>query len=289
MPTQNLNKSSRALLSLTVLLSSILFSTFSLAQEANNSSSQSAADESKKVPAFSGSIQMARSTSLNDYQDGTRKDGMDYAARFKFRMTEKYALRLDGSFSQDLRNSDSNDFNDVSITLLRSPLNLGRLFKMGFSLSALVPTSKDSRIRQNLKSAAAAGASLAINPEKLIEGLSIGGGVSVKKNIHEYTTAIDGSVNTEYSSGQSLSIAYQHSTGFGFSFEFIHKNGVTYQNNLKEAFEHTEELGYSLNEALALAVGHTNSGSMLKANGDMNLALINPISSMVYGSVNVAF
>jgi len=233
---------------------------------------------------------LARSTSLVDFQDGTRKDGMDYLTRFNLKLNKDYNLRLDGGYSQDLKNSDSNDFGDTSLSLVRKPVAVGRTFMMGYSLAAIAPTSKDSHVRQNLQAGTSASLITMINPDRLIPGWAIVSGISFRKNFHQYDTAIDGSVNTAYSSSQSISITYDFPIGITLSGEFAHKNAWTYQNNVKEAFEHTEEVGYAFNKTVSAAVGHTNSGNALKANGqDSNIELVNENTSLIYASTTVAF
>lgn len=262
----------------------------STSEEDKGTSTSTMNSPSNQPPALTGLIQIARSTSLIDYQDGSRKDSLDYQTRLSLKLNTNYSLRLDSGYSQDLKNSENNDFGDSSLTLARAPTPLGKLFLLGGSMSAVAPTSKDSRIRQGLQTAFSTGFNLAINPKRLLPGVSIAGSASVRKNVHQYETALDGSVNTEYSSGQSISVAYQNTAGISISGEFIHKNGLTYQGNIKEAFEHTEELGYSINDNLSAAVGHTNAGSILKANGqDSNLALINNNTSIVYVSMGLTF
>ena len=237
-----------------------------------------------------GFVQLARSTSLYDFQDGTRKDGMDYVARFNLNLSKQYLVRVDGSFSQDLNNSDNNDVSDTYISFVRNPSPVGRWVMLGYSLGAVAPTSKDSHTRQNLEGATSAAMIAMINPDRLIPGFAVVGGISIRKNFHSYDTDINGNVNTEYSSAQSISVGYDFASGISLSAQFVHKNGLTYQNNILESFEHSEEIDYGINQNVAIAIGHTNAGSVLKANGvDSNIALIDENASLVYASLTVAF
>ncbi|MDG0815596.1 hypothetical protein [Bdellovibrio svalbardensis] len=276
---------------LTVFLPALFLTTQVFANNnASVASSTTTVQDPRHGSIFSGFVQASRSTSLYDFQDGTRKDGMDYAARFNMKLTKDYTLRLDGGYSQDLVDPQGDDFGDTSLGLLRAPVALGKLIMMGYKVGVVAPTSKASRTLQNMQGAVSGSVSVSINPERLIQGLSIVSGLSLRRNFHQYDTAMNGAVNTQYSSSQSISVGYDWASGVSISGEFIHKNGLTYQNNIKESFEHTEELGYSINDAFAVAVGHTNSGNALKANGvDSNVALIDENSSLVYGSLTVAF
>ncbi len=281
--------------SITGFLATLLLATQVLANNASVASSTTVVQDPRHGSIFSGFIQAARSTSLYDFQDGTRHDGMDYLARFNLKLSKDYTVRLDGGYSQDLNNAQSadptaNDFADTSLSFVRVPVAVGKLVMLGYKVAAIAPTSKASATLQNMQGAASTGLTAMINPDRLIPGLSIVSAISLRRNFHQYDTAMNGSVNTQYSSSQSISVGYDFTSGISISGEFIHKNGLTYQNNIKESFEHTEELGYAINPTFSVAVGHTNAGSALKPNGvDSNVALINENDSMVYGSLTVAF
>lgn len=263
---------------------------------ANNNNNASAASSTTVVQdprhgsIFSGFVQAVGATSLYDYQDGTSSSGLDYSLRFNLKLSKDYTLRLDGSYSQDPKRPQNDDFNDTSLGLVRAPFELGKLIKLGYKVGAVAPTSKKSSTLQNMQGAATAGLTVMINPDRLIPGLAVVSGLSLRRNFHQYDTAMNGEVNTQYSSSQSLSVGYDWAYGISTTVEFVHKNGLTYQNNIKESFEHTEEIGYEINKTISVAVGHTNSGNALKPNGtDSNVSLIDENSSLVYASATVAF
>jgi hypothetical protein len=99
---------------------------------------------------------------------------------------------------------------------------------------------------------------------------------------------VSGATNTQYSSSQSFNADYEIQK-ISFSFEAIHKNGWTYSGAAKEAFEHTEEIGYAVADSFGIAIGHTNGGSVFKSNYDSNISLINENSSTVYGSMSLTY
>lgn len=257
---------------------------------ASVSSSTTVIQDPRHGSIFSGFVSMSRSTNLYDYQDGSRRDGMDYSMRFNLKLSRDYSVRLDGAYSQDLKDKANDDFSDTSLSFVRTPVALGSALLIGYKLGVVAPTSKDSHIRQNLEGATSGSLIAMINPDRLIPGLAIVSGLSLRKNFHQYQTALDGSVNTEYSSTQSLSLSYDFTSNLSLSADFVHRNGLTYQNNIKEAFDLSQELSYGVTKSVTMAVGHTNSGNMLKPNGqDSNLAVVNDNTSIVYGSATVAF
>jgi hypothetical protein len=199
-------------------------------------------------------------------------------------------MRLSGGYSQDLRYSENSDFADTSIALNRTPVKVGRNLLLGYRVSAVAPTSKDSYKRQSLQTALSTALVGMINPDRLIPGLEISGSVSFGRNIHQYETALDGRVNNQYSSAQALAIGYALKYGLSLSAEFIHKNAWSYQNVMRDSFEMSQELGFEFNPAFSVAIGHTNSGSSLRPNGnDSNVQIVDEKASILYGSLTATF
>ncbi|KYG66017.1 hypothetical protein AZI86_02815 [Bdellovibrio bacteriovorus] len=239
---------------------------------------------------WSGYINASRSSSLVDFQDGTRQESADYLTRFSYKFTETYGMRLQGGYSQDMRYSENSDFADTSLSLTRTPGKVGSSLLLGYRVSAVAPTSKDSYKRQSLQTALSTTLVGMINPERLVPSLEISGSVSLGRNIHQFETALDGRVNNQYSSAQALSISYGFKYGISISGEFVHKNAWSYQNVMRDSFEMSQELGFEINPSFAVAVGHTNSGSSLRPNGnDSNVQIIDEKTSILYGSLTATF
>ncbi len=257
---------------------------------ASTAVSTSGSLEPTRSPVFSGFVQASRSTSLVDFQDGTHKDGMDYTAYFLWKLSKDYSIGTQAIYSQDINSPEGSDFADTLIVLSRKPTPLGKTILLGWKVGAVAPTSKDSYKRQNLQGGALTGVTAMVNPDRLIPGLAIAGGVSITKNFHQYDTATNGAVNSAWSSTQRASITYDFAGSFTISAELLHLNALTYQDNIKESYQHIEEFGYQFNKTISAAIGHTNSGSALKANGtDSNYALWDENTSMVYVSLTAAF
>ncbi|WP_415063358.1 hypothetical protein [Bdellovibrio sp.] len=239
---------------------------------------------------WSGFVNVSRSTSLYDFQDSSRKDGVDYMTRLNLKLSDSYSLRVQGGYSQDLNYPESNDFSDTSLNLQRVPKEAGRYLLIGYRVGTGIPTSKDSHTRQNLLGSLSTGLNIVVNPDRLMTGFEVAGGLSVGRNFHQYETALDGRVNTQYSSSQTLSLSYNFTSGISLSAEFLHKNTWSYQNVMRDSFEMSQELGYQLNPTWAIAVGHSNSGSTLKPNGsDSNVQFVDDNNSLIYGSVTAIF
>ena len=241
----------------------------------------------EKLWSVSGTI--AQTSNLYDYHDGTRQDSADLLGLFSYKINKTYSLVSAVSYSQDLKTPESSDFGDLPVTLAHSPWIISKTFSLSQSATLLLPASKDSSKRVGMQFGIGTGISLSVNDGILIPGLSIKSGLSLSRLFDKYETALDGRVNTEYSAKQTISSTYSYKK-FSASIEFVHKNALSYQGSLKEGFEHTEELGYSMNDQISFALGHTLAGSALKANGsDSNVSLINDNDSKVYGAITASY
>lgn len=269
-------------------LSTILLAT----QVYANASVTSSASQplQKDASSWSGFVNMSRSSSLYDFSDGTRRDGMDYMARLSLKINDTYSLRAQGGYSQDLKYPETNDFSDIAINLSRAPVLFGKTFLLGYRVGLGIPTSKDSHIRQNLLGSVSTGLNVLVNSDRLIPGLEISGALSLGRNFHQYETALDGRVNTQYSSTQSISIGYSFKSDISLSAEFMHRNTWSYQNIMRDSFEMSQEVGYQINPTWSVAAGHSNSGATLKPNGsDSNIQVVDDSNSVVYASTTLLF
>ena len=244
-----------------------------------------------KVPApqnFHLKLNLSRSTSLVDYHDGTRSDSMDYE------LTPSYKIRAGTFFaaltySQDLRDNqgDSNDAGDIPVSFTM-PGWKNKSYALNYTVSVLAPVSKKSVKRDELQTAISGKVSFAFSPEDG-QGFSWSTGVSLGQNFHSYEEDINGSILNKYSSNQTLVLGYTLND-WSFGFTGINRTRMTYQSNVKSTFELIEEIEYAVNDGIAVALGHTNSGSPLKPNGvDSNVALVDEDTSTVYGSLTLTY
>lgn len=253
-------------------------------------SSSIQSNQKEEVSMISGLFDISRSTSLYDFKDGSRKDGLDYEGRLNIKLTEKYSAHFIGGYSQDLKNAESDDFTDTVISVSNAKTKLGKILMVGYGVSTALPTSKDSYKNKGLLGTLGASLNLGITPDSLISGLGISGAIYLTRSFHEFETGMDGKVNTQYSSKQTLSLEYAFESGFSISGLFVHRNTWSYQNIMRDSFEAGEEIGYQFNPTIAVAVGHANSGASLKPNGtDSNVQLVDENESIAYLSTTLTF
>ncbi len=249
---------------------------------------QAPAKKEEFKPSYFGFIASTYIQNLVDFQDGSLKRGMSHLGRIGLSMTPKYKILATTSYTQDLKNSEDNALEDSSLTIVRNPVDFSKSFVLGGSFSALLPTSKASSTRDNLILGARIGISLTLKPE-IFPTWSFSAALSGGQNFHQYETNSAGSVLNKYALAQTFS----GSKSFGnttLSIEFSNKNAWSYYGYMKQAFEHSQEISYSVNDHLSLSLGHTNAGNALRADGyGSNIALVNENSSMVYTTLMLGF
>ena len=278
-----------------LMLVSSISATASTTPETNNTSTTQTKTEKAPAPkSFGLSMEISRSTSLVDFKDGSRSDGLDIVivpsvSAFNGKISAQLA------YSQNLRNQYSqteNDFADVPVTYAFKAIPLswvdGKNTRFSYSVTAVVPVSKYSRIKDELQTALSGRVGLSLAPAE-DDGFGASVGVTLGRNFHTYEEDINGSVLNQYSSNQSLGIEYTMGS-WNVGVDFVNRTRLTYKGNTKSTFELTEEIGYSVNDNFSLALGHTNAGSTLKANGvDSNVELIDENSSVIYGTIGFSY
>lgn len=247
----------------------------------------SAPTETPKRTSFGASL--SRSRNLYDtgapaeYQEGT-----SLGLRAGLKLSD-WSMGVRVSYDQVDKAPESSDWSNTSISLSKAPTSISSKFDFGYGFQLIVPTSKDARIRQSLLGGIGTSANFALKPEVLAPGFDVSGSLSLTRLAHEYETASNGPVNTQWAFSQSVGASYTYKT-FSFSADFVHRNGLGYQGHLREAFSHSQEIRWAPQANTSLAIGHSLEGPARKANGiDSNIGLTNENASVFYGTLAVSY
>lgn len=273
----------------------------------NNTSVMSADSVRKEETAaepvkFSGLFVVSRNRSMIDFEDGSREDGMDYL--FNPALTTsfgKFSAKI--AYSQNLHDDPetnsktASDWADVPVTFAFKPYSWlwtpPYVLSVTPTITAAVPISKVSTKRDMLQTAVSGGVSFAITPDGIAPkkdgAWSLAVGVTAGRAFHTYEENIVGTVLNKYSSNQTLNLGYSYKS-FSVSTEYIHKTRWTYQGNVRDSFELSEEIGYDINDNYSVALGHTNTGAGLKEDASTsNFKIVNENDSTIYVQMGVSF
>lgn len=251
------------------------------------------AKKAESLPSYGVLALLNRSTSLVDFQDGTRSDNMDFLLSPSVKLAPG-RLSATMTYSQNLRDDSSqteNDFGDIPVTFTFKAIPMGGYrdydTSLSYSATAVAPVSKISTKKDQLQTSLSGKIAWSLGPKE--DGVSLLTSLTAGRNFHSYEEDINGNVLNQYSSNQQIKLGYSFGS-WSVSADFIHKSRWTYKGNVKSAFELTEEIEYGINKNYAVAIGHTNAGSVLKPNGtDTNIDIYNENNSVIYGTLTLSY
>lgn len=255
----------------------------------NSMSADLALDDNDKI--ISGGLSLDYSRSMVDFQDGSRSEGQGANLSLSAKLGAGFTASIKTSVSQDNRDSESltNGLSDTSISVSMKRSKLTDSLKGGFSISTMLPTSKYSSEYQDLQGIFGVSYGVGFNEGILMDGFDLSFSIGASKLFHRYQTDKAGTVLNQHSLREGISASYTYKN-LSFSFDLNNRHAWTYGNNVKQAYEASQEVSYSIMPTWGMSLGHTNSEAWLKPNGqDSNLKLINENNSIVYVSTSVMF
>lgn len=191
------------------------------------------------------------------------------------------------STSKDLKNSEESFQIADTLLLAKKSIFENKIQNISVSGGLILPTSKDSHLRQELNFATRLEITDAIQIANLASW-SFAGYLKMTQMNHRFETAKDGSLNTSLNLRQGGSAEYQIGK-FAISGNIDHINSWKYTGKMSEAFETSQEISWEITKKVSSYFGHTNSGSVLKDNGtDSNIQLYNENQSMVFVGLNIS-
>lgn len=108
---------------------------------------------------------------------------------------------------------------------------------------------------------------------------------------HKYQTAVDGTSNSRHVLYNIFSVNCSPVEKLSLSLVYFHVLRWSYQGNRKEdQFKLMQEIGYQVTKDLGVSVGHSNGGSLYKADGvEKNIGFYNEDESRVYAAVSWSY
>lgn len=233
---------------------------------------------------------IGRTNSLYITENGEDTASVDFALAPSIILNKDYTLSALLEYYQDLK-EEKFDAGRAMISLKKASgfQGLNRRIKLIPRGTLGLPMSQAAK-DASLQFSTSVGGRLEMNPDYLVsKKLGLALDLSVSKNWHRYETAVDGTINTQYSSIQGLEVSWAFSDMIGLSMGLNHYDTISYQGVAQDYISHTQELGLSVNPRLSFAVGHAWGNpyvSSRKANGqDINFELQDEENSLVYATM----
>jgi hypothetical protein len=253
-------------------------------------SSSVAASAPRSINKFSLSSSVGYSTSLHEPSADEKTDSLSADFVPSYKISDSLILGSYFGFAKDLRGEQSLNFNDSRLDLSQKGPELFAGLQSAVALSVAIPLTVESRDRKSLLSSVSVGPrvsrSLDIAPKLALNAQYR---LGLTKNIHRYETATTGAVNTSHSLSNRVLLGFDYDA-FSLSFDFKHSLGISYLGGARANFETSSELAWSATEALAFAIGLSNSGALYKADGQSsNVTLFDEQSSNIYVQATATF
>jgi hypothetical protein len=257
---------------------------------ATSSSSLLTSPVKKKAVVFSVLAEVDQTKSLVTHNDGGDLSSLDYAIYPMFSFSELVRLKFGLEGTQNQRDSEKSQLNSAFTNLSTAPLAVSDFFDWSPSVSLSIPVNKDQIDRKSLQASSSLGATVMINQDQLPSNISTGIMFLFGKYFYEYTTTTAGEINTDYSMRQVLYGNVQITKWLSLYGELHHIWQADFNGNGTDGFDSKEEIAISPDVNWSFLVGHTNGGSVFKADGmSNNISLINENSSMMYLGVRAKF
>ncbi len=208
-----------------------------------------------------------------------------------YKLTDKIKISSEITFVHNLKQAAESDFKNTPIGASYSAIPLvGEELTIKPSLSILLPTNTEARDTTSFYGGVGIGQALAFKMSKIGLPATLTYGSSIRRNIHEYTNTSSGSSNTAYSITNYLRGDLEISEKFSFTAKGTLLSGLTYNDSWRSRFEILEEVGYSINDTVSVALGHANTEATLKSDmTSSNVEFFNNNTSSIYLDLNVTY
>ena len=211
-----------------------------------------------------------------------------------WRWTPDWTVAMSLSAAKDLTGFRDLVLYDPSLRISRSAVSLNPFFSVSPAVGMILPATSRSREREGLITAVRPALRLSADLSRLkkpvLRDVSLMYEVAVSRAFHQYTTSTTGSVNTAWKLSNLVSLGYAPGERWSFSADFMRNTGWSYQGGARHSFSLGESVNYQFSRAISLAVGLTNDGDVLRANGlNSNIAIFDSTSSRVFTSFTVIF
>jgi hypothetical protein len=232
-------------------------------------------------------MSVGRSNSLYVSEGSPYSASWDFAVAPTIILNRDYTLGALVEYSQDLREEDL-DFGRGSISLRKASGTSAFAKRVKFTptLTAGFPISRAAQA-SSLQASLGSSARMDVNPDYLFsKRWSIAATLGLTRNFHQYDTAYKGTVNTQWSSTQSLETGWAFTDWMGLNLTLGHIDTLSYQGVAKDYIFHSQELDFKLSPRWSASVGHSWGKpyvSTRKFDGQsLNLELADEDNSLVF-------
>lgn len=201
-------------------------------------------------------------------KDGSRSQGLSQTFKPTMKYGE-YSTFASIDHDQDLLDSagGGNVWADPVFGISKKAWTLGEYFKLGPSMSLLLPLKDATRNEVGLIYNVGGALSLSLNTKALgMDAVSLGWQISANKNFTNYdTNAKTGSPNTSHRMRNRLTFGYDFNDTYSFFNMFDFNSTYSVNGVVTNSFFTLQSFGYAVNDNISLSLSHANGGPFLKS------------------------
>jgi len=173
-------------------------------------------------------------------------------------------------------------FADTSISLGRQGYKFNGTYSLSHSVAGYMPTNQQNHEDTSFQGAAALGTKFLAHYSWLDAFYAL----SLRRNVHEFMVAADGSENIQYLLSHAIGLELPITSKWKLSSDAVYRQGWTYHNYQRQTFLFAFDINYEAIKNLTFNLGTSNEGSALKANGqNSNMRFFDDNSSVLRAGV----
>lgn len=266
----------------------------------NSSQSKLIPPSETATSGFHADFNLQRSNSLYKHDDETDRASYDFLALLNYRWNKNWSSGSKVMYSYDLKatedsaNKANKELGLFSINTkyhgFKGPKNV---FYFTPGVVAGIPVNSAQKYA-TFKGSAGGTLKMAINPDYMFsKKFDFFTTLVATRNFHEFTTAEDNSMNTQYSFIEMADAKWSFTDSFYVAMNLSHYDTISYGSTRKEFYSHSQEIGYNINDTFAVAAGHSLGAPFMpvrKPNGDeFNFVLTDETQSTIYLGTSASF
>lgn len=207
-----------------------------------------------------------------------------------YRITDSLKLGASATVRQQLQFPNDSELTNTRISLTHLPIQLTQDSILIAAGSAIAPTNEKDRKKNSFSGALTFEPLVLTNFTVLGQSFVALTGLNLRKNVHAWDRNAAGQANINYSAGYYLGFEKEILPKLSLTIDGEYKYARTYQNSMRTNFVLGQELSYQYEKDLMFALGHSNDGDALKANGtDYDVQVFDGNTSVIYANVRATY
>ena len=203
-----------------------------------------------------------------------------------YKITDKLTTSARTDISKYHTQDENTEMSNTRIRFSHATAKLTDQISWSNRFDGFIPTNRKDQLTNRLITATGIGTSLKYAGDITTATLALG----LRRNYHEFDYSITGEPLNEYSVAQALVLDFNMTEELSLSIEGTYIMARTYQNAERYNFETGISLGYQITKNFSAAVGLSNGGNALKANGvDSNIEFLNEKSSELSAGIGYTY